>query len=70
MTHESSQEQQPGGPAGTRAGWDHKAAAEREKKINSTPMREMRVLGPYPPGDQGYAGEMRRCEAMQLAYRQ
>eukprot|EP00959_Pyramimonas_sp_CCMP1952_P157098 3285222-Pyramimonas_sp.AAC.1 len=29
----------------------------------------MRTLGPHPPGDQGYAGEIRRiCEAMQIAH--
>eukprot|EP00959_Pyramimonas_sp_CCMP1952_P461466 9481620-Pyramimonas_sp.AAC.1 len=38
--------------------------------LEDTPMRGMRALGPRPPGDQGYAGQIRRrCEAMQTVLR-
>eukprot|EP00959_Pyramimonas_sp_CCMP1952_P366422 7674449-Pyramimonas_sp.AAC.1 len=43
----------------------------KSKTIKGNTMREMRVLGPYLPSEQGFSGEVhRRCEAARLAWRQ
>ena len=45
-------------------------ALRKSKSFLGSALREMRVLGPYLPSDQGLGGEIaRRVEAMQQAFR-
>ena len=58
-------------PFGTGGSFGATRKLRKSKDVKGTTLREMRVLGPYLPAEQGLAGEiMRRIQAGTKAWRQ